>query len=173
MSPLEVTAYVFTIILALAAIVGGFFAYRNIQILREQHRRNTFQALLAEITGQIARRNREIIHHEFKGREKKHWLSIMRNYTEHMQDPEYWEATVKEAIEATIVDMDKLGYFLMRGDPKLIDEAPIWIWTIVSDMWEYLGVLIKHKQGKSLGYAKYFEALVQEAKKRQGKPTAK
>jgi hypothetical protein len=40
-------------------------------------------------------------------------------------------------------------------------------------MWEYLGVLIKHRQRKSLGYAKYFEALAQEAIKHQKKPAPK
>ena len=58
-------AYIATIVLAVAAILAVFFAWRNIGVLREQNRRNTFLSLMVDIAETEAREYRAILHKIF------------------------------------------------------------------------------------------------------------
>jgi len=57
-----IVAAVSTFVLALAAIIGAILALKNLYILREQHRRNTFLNLINEMSNERGRENRAIIH---------------------------------------------------------------------------------------------------------------
>jgi len=72
---------------------------------------------------------------------------------------------LRDAFEETIVCFDKIGFFLLRGDPRLRDEAPVWIWTITKQMWEKLDAYVKYQQNNQHTYGQYFEELSREAQK--------
>ena len=166
-----------TVALASIALIGTIiaglgicFAYRNINVLREQHRRNTFLTLMAEISGQTARDDRKIVYNTLKNLAQKLIVDNIKYYTNKDRVTNSWEERVGHAFEETIVTFDKLGFFLLRGDPKLIDEAPIWLWDITSEMWDYLGRYIEYVQKNEpnrKSYGKYFKELADVAKIRQ------
>ena len=160
-------ANISTIVLAAAAIVAGFLAWRNLGFLREQLRRNTFLSLMNEISSERARENREIIHECVK---PDAYGQFPREIPDLMVFNIPWGRQVggkdvRDAIEDTVSCLDKIGFFLLRrGDPKLKSEAPLLIWTITSEMWEKLGGYVKEAQNRQNGYGKYFEELANEAK---------
>jgi len=58
-------ANIATIILAVAAIVAAYLAIRNIKVLREQNRRNTFFELMSGLADDKARYDRKVLHKIF------------------------------------------------------------------------------------------------------------
>jgi len=155
-----------TVVLAAAAIAAGFLAWRNLGFLREQYRRNTFLSLMNEISSERARENRDIIQVCVKPDADDQYP---REIPDLMVFNIPWGRQVggkdvKDAIEDTVSCLDKIGFFLLRGDPKLKSEAPLSIWTITSEMWEKLGGYVKEAQNRQNGYGKYFEELANEAK---------
>jgi hypothetical protein len=160
-------ANICTIVLAAAAIVAGFLAWRNLGFLREQHRRNTFLSLMNEISNERARENREIIHECVKPNAEGQYpreIPELMVFNVVSWGRQVGAKDVKDAIEETVSCLDKIGFFLLRGDPKLKNEAPVSIWMITSEMWEKLGGYVKEAQNKQGGYGKYFEELANEAK---------
>lgn len=161
-------------VLAGLAIVGGVLAYKNITVLREQHRRNTFLTLLHELAEGRERDNRAKIHEYIKreasGSPSEH-ARYVEAWIEHGRRGERGSVRLKDAIEETIGCLDRVGFFLMRGDPLLRVEAPVWIWTITHEMWEKLGDYVKLRQTTHYGYGQYFEKLADEAKKHPVTPS--
>jgi hypothetical protein len=161
---------VFTFLLFIAAGVAAFLAWRNLGALREQNRRNTFLILLNELAEKDSRNDRAIIHERIHPEEsntpKEHALYI-EILVEKGRKGE--GVAVKDAIEETIARLDRVGFFLLRGDPSLKNEAPEGMWTITSQMWEKLGDYVKLRQETHEGYGKYFEELAEEYKKRKAK----
>lgn len=49
-------------LILLVALVGGYLAWKNIGVLKEQNRRNTFRFLMQDITNTDATKNRDILH---------------------------------------------------------------------------------------------------------------
>ncbi len=166
-SYLTIAAAIGTIILAIAAIIGGILAYKNINILREQHRRNTFLSLMDDLSSESARKNREIVNVCMTPDENGQYLAeIPRNRIWSLMPlgigGQIGMAGVTNAIEQTVNCLDKVGFFLLRGDSKLKNEAPLGVWTITSEMWERLGAYVKHQQQTHSGWGKYFEELFNE-----------
>jgi hypothetical protein len=62
--------------------------------------------------------------------------------------------------------MDRVGFFTLNGDQKLIEEAPVWIWTVTNEMWERLGPYVQLRQKENSGYGQYFEQLHIKAQNR-------
>jgi hypothetical protein len=159
---------VFTFLLFIAAGVAAFLAWRNLGVLREQNRRNTFLILLNELAEKDSRNDRAIIHgrihpeHSTTPKEHARYLEILVERGREGKDIE-----VKDAIEETIARLDRVGFFLLRGDPRLKDEAPEGMWTITSQMWQKLGDYVKLRQETHEGYGKYFEELAEEYRKRK------
>jgi hypothetical protein len=160
-------ADIITFILAVAATVGVIIAKRNINVLREQHRRNTFLSLMDELSEKGTRENRKIIHENIKpiGADRPYHREVVNVWMVHAREGDRRAFRVADAIEETIACLDKVGFFLLHGDPKLKDEAPEWIWTITNQMWEKLGDYVKHRQTSHYGYGKYFEQMANEADK--------
>lgn len=76
----------------------------------------------------------------------------------------------KEAFENTISLFDRMGFFLLKGDASLREEAPVWVWDITNNMWEYLGDYIENRQAmkerRDKNHAKYFKDLAIIAKEK-------
>lgn len=163
---LENTANTCTIVLASAAIAAGILAWRNLGVLREQHRRNTFLSLMNEISNERARENREIIHECIKpDADGRYPTKIPELRVFNLSwGRQIGAKGIKDAIEETVSCLDKVGFFLLRGDPRLKGEAPVSIWTITSQMWEKLGRYVKEGQNRQNSYGRYFEELANEAK---------
>lgn len=166
-SYLTIVADIGTITLAIAAIIGGILAYKNINILRDQYRHNTFLSLMDDLSSESARKNREIINMCMKP-------DANGQYPAKIPIHEVWSlmtwgigqqigsVDVINSIEETVGCLDKVGFFLLRGDTKLKDEAPIWIWEITYEMWGKLSNYVKTKQLSHYAFAKYFEELFNE-----------
>ena len=171
MTGLTIAAGISTIILAIAAITGGALAYKNINVLREQHRRNTFLSLMNDLSSESARKNRKIIHMCMEP-------DANGQYPTEIPTNRIWSLMpwgigeqigmvgVTNAIEETVSCLDRVGFFLLRGDTKLKDEAPVQIWTITSEMWERLGAYVKYQQQTHYTWGKYFEELFNEGLKK-------
>jgi len=166
-------ANVATIVLAFAAIIAGCLAYRNIGILKEQRRIETFLKLIDELTNQKQREYRATVHRLWQGQELIEGLLKEENLGQRIarlidvardkQQQSKLESgsekkiiAQKEAIEGIITSLDKVGFFLLGNPPKLkVDsklknEAPLWIWTITDDMWKQLGCYIEGVQAGSI-----------------------
>lgn len=156
-----------TIILAIAAIIGGILAYININILREQHRRNTFLSLISNLSSESARKNREIINFCMTPDTNGHYLTEIPVNTIWSLMPlgigeQIGMAGVTNAIEETVNCLDKVGFFLLRGDPKLKKEAPLGVWTITNEMWGKLSNYVNNRQRSNYAWGKYFKELYDE-----------
>jgi len=175
MTNLAIAAYISTIILAIAAIIGGTLAYMNINVLREQHRRNTFLSLMNDLSSESARKNRKIIHMCMEPDANGQYptkipTNMIWNLMPWGIGEQIGMVGVTNAIEETVSCLDRVGFFLLRGDTKLKDEAPVQIWTITSEMWERLGAYVKYQQQTHYTWGKYFEELFNEGLKRVAIP---
>ena len=160
---LENWANIFTIVLGVAAIVAGFLAWRNIIILKEQRRIDTFLSLIDQMANQRERDNRAETYglwqykdEPFSGLYSEENIGQrIANFIDHTREIDKRGGAEnklerrlirqRDAIEQTISCLDKVGFFLLGSPPKLKvdhklkDEAPTWIWSIASDMWSKLG----------------------------------
>jgi len=163
-----------TIALVIIAATAAYFAWRDIRTSREQSRRNTFLALLNELALPRSRDNRAKIHEEIKPMSGKKYNEYdVRIWIVHGRAGEKKAERIKEAIEETISCLDRLGFFLLRGDSKMKDEAPEWIWTIAKEMWGPLGAYVKYQQKRHRGWGRYFEELASQADNFLKKPHKK
>ena len=164
---MELAATIFTGILVITAIVGAYFAVRNLSVIREQNRRNTFLALLTELAQPETRANREKVYQSLKIESDLNQIALITGIIEHgresgREDP---EKTLQIAIESTISCMDRIGFFLQHGgDEKLKEEAPDWIWDITIDIWDRVGSYVSHIQKTKPSHGKYFRELAELAK---------
>jgi hypothetical protein len=172
-----------TIILFVLASATMFYAIRTSDIakatekqaganvkmaeeMREQLKLNTFLALLRELSEGEARKNRDIVFTELDPN-KPNLQAIKDSIIEDFTSKNHPEVRhIKDAAEETIARLDRVGFFLLRGDPNLKKEAPEWIWTITSQMWERAEWYVRHRKQSHKGYAKYFEELHGEARQR-------
>lgn len=153
-----------SITLVFIAAVAAYFAWRDIRTSREQNRRNTFLALLNELALPRSRDNRAIIHEKVRPLSDSNYNEYdVRIWIERGRASEANAKGVKEAVEETISCLDRVGFFLLRGDPKMKDEAPVWVWTITNEMWEPLGAYVKYQQQSHYGWGQYFEELALKA----------
>ena len=157
---MNVANLIFTILLTLAAITAAYFTWHNLKILRGQFRDNTFQILLKELAEPSARENRQLIFQHLSPSQqltdtKTRILRGTSSYERH-----------RGAIEETVSCLDRLGFFLLKGDPKLKDEAPEFIWEITSQMWTRTEWYVSHRRQSSKQYGQYFEGLNKEAEER-------
>ncbi len=167
---LTIAAAIGTIILAIAAIIGGILAYKNINILREQHRRNTFLSLMNDLSSEGARKNREIINVCMTPDENGQYLAKIPINRIWSLMPlgiggQIGMAGVTNAIEETVNCLDKVGFFLLRGDSKLKKEAPLGVWTITNEMWDKLGNYVNNRQQSNCAWGQYFKELYDEGNK--------
>jgi hypothetical protein len=102
----------FTGLLVIAAIAGGYIAYRNIRVLREQHRWNTFLNLINEISNERARYNRALIHSIIQP--DSIWPppeEIPKNMVfSHPSLRGTGSEDLEAAVQETIVSFDKVGF---------------------------------------------------------------
>lgn len=160
---------IFTGVLAVAAIIAGILAFRNIGILRKQHRMDTFLSLMNELSSSKERRNRGIIFRYIimKGKDAKYPEGLSLDTIALMEGPieDASGFEITTAIEETVSCLDRTGYFVLKGDPKLKDEAPISIWVISNQMWERLSAYVQVRREHQIDYGRYFEELAKEAYK--------
>jgi hypothetical protein len=127
---------------------------------RGQLKLNTFLTLLSELAESKYRSHRELIHREFPP------TNTANSIKEGILSGNTGYDHIKNAIEETISSLDRIGFFLIKGDPRLKDDAPEWIWTITSQMWARTEWYVQHRKEDSRGYGKYFEELHNEAERR-------
>ena len=157
---MNIANVILTTFLAAAAIVAAIFTWRNLKILRGQFRDNTFQVLLKELAEPQARKNRQTIFNYLSSSEQ------ITNNKEGIIKERIDLKRCKEAIEETVSCLDRVGFFLLKGDPKLKDEAPEFIWEITLQMWTRTEWYVSHQRQSSKQYGQYFEKLNKEAEER-------
>ncbi len=162
-------------VLAVAAIVAGVYAYKNLRVLRERRRYDILVSLINQINDKHERRNRATIHKTWK---TKRWEEKGRNDVgkqildlmdrvwkaqEERTEPDREDVEIKDAIEETVACLDKVGFFLMKGNSKIQNEAPIQIWSIADDMWKKMGSFVEKRHKRREVWGTYFEELGHEA----------
>jgi len=161
----------FTGVLTWAAIYAGALAYKNIVVLKEQRRVDTFLELIGQMSSQRERDNRAVVNSlwddnhliEFSSEEKpaqriariiKHARYLEKQIK--LNGVEQQIIRQKVAVEETISCLDTMGFFLLgnppklKVDPQLKSEAPEWIWSITLDMWHQLGEFVAGVQQGSV-----------------------
>ncbi len=128
--------------------------------MRKQLKLNTFLTLLVELAEKQARENRRLIFQHLPS------STQITNIQEGILRDESSVKRYRDAVEETISNLDRVGFFLIKGDPQLKDDAPEWIWTITSQMWARTEWYVRHRKEGSRGYGKYFEELHNEAERR-------
>ncbi len=151
---------ILTSLLVATAGTALFLAWKNLGILRRQFRYNTFQVLLKELAEPQVRENRQTIFNYLSPSEQ------ITNNKEGIIKESIGHKKQKEAIEETVSCLDRVGFFLLKGDPKLKDEAPEFIWEITSQMWARTEWYVSHRRQNSKQYGQYFEKLAKEAEER-------
>ena len=170
---LENLANVATIVLALFAVIGAFFAIANLWVIRKKYRYDILVSITDQINNREERRNRAAIHSTWS---RSNWNGIDVGENIFSLFSEVWEAEknknqiseekteLKDAIEETVACLDKIGYFLMERDKALQKETPIQIWSIANDMWNKLGTFVEKRHGdRGEVWGLYFQKLGQEA----------
>ncbi|MBM4433234.1 MAG: hypothetical protein FJ025_04470 [Chloroflexi bacterium] len=143
-----------------AAIAAAVVGWHNLKILRKQFKLNTFLSLLSELGEEHSRQNRRLIFQHLPNSNKV--TNIKEGIIRDNPDVQIY----RDALEETIASLDRVAFFLLKGDPSLKDDAPVWIWTITSQMWERTEWYVSHRKKSHKGYGKYFEELAEEARKR-------
>jgi len=157
---MNIASIILTALLVIAAFLAAFFGWKNLLVIRRQLKLNTFLELLRELAEERIRNNREWV---FKHLSTNNQIADLKDSI--LQN----EPTLKihkDAIEETISCLDRLGFFLLKGDPDLKDEAPDWIWTITSQMWVRTKWYVEYRGETSKHYGEYFKRLAEEAEKR-------
>ena len=172
-------AYIATIVLAFFAFVAAMFGIFNLFVLKKKYRYDILVSLTDQVNSKEERGKRAIIHgfwanNNFENESSETGNKILDLFKR------IWEAEkagtaidekerdIKDAIEATVACLDKIGYFLMARDKALKNETPIQIWTIADDMWKKFGTFVGLRRGQE-SWATYFEKLGPEAKRRMAK----
>jgi hypothetical protein len=154
---------------ALIITIGtvAYFMFRETRATNKHNRMNTLLSLLQELGEPQSRHNREMIYDKVKrdGDEKDIKRSARTWATDGKYTSDPFEKSIKEAIEEVTNCLDRVGFCLIGGDPKLKREAPEWIWTVTYDMWGRLGDLIKEERITHPFYGKNFEELYKEAER--------
>jgi len=168
---INIADIILTALLVIAAIFAGYLAWRNLHFLRKQQRHNTFLSLMNELSSESLRKNLEIINFCMEPDANGQYLAEIPINRIWSLLPlgigqQIGAAGVTNSIEEIVSCLDKVGFFLLQGDPKLKDEAPMRIWAITNEMWEKLSAYVKHQQKNHYSYGQYFERLNKEAEKR-------
>jgi hypothetical protein len=154
---------------ALIIAIGtvAYFIFRETGAANKRNRMNTWLSLLQELGEPQSRHNREMIYDKVKrdNNEKDIKRSARTWATDSKYTSDPFEKSMKEAIEEFTSCLDRVGFCLIGGDPKLKREAPEWIWTVTYDMWGRLGDLIKEERITRPFYGKNFEELYKEAER--------
>jgi hypothetical protein len=110
---------VLTSLLAAAAIAAAILAWHNLIILRRQPKLNMYLSLLRELSEGEARKNRDLVFTELDPN-KPNLQAIKDNIIEEFTSKNRSEVRhINEAVEETIARLDRVGFFLLRGDPSL------------------------------------------------------
>jgi hypothetical protein len=149
-----------------AAIAATIIGWKNLKIIRKQFKLNTLLELIRELSAGEGRDNRELVIRELDP-QKTNLQDVKNSIIAYFERKEHTEIRdIKEAVEETIARLDRIGFFLLKGDPTLKNEAPEWIWTITSKIWIRTEWYVTYREKSHRGYAKYFKDLADEAKKR-------
>ena len=180
-------ANVGTIIIAIFAFVGSWFAAGNLFTMGKKYRYDIMVSLVNQIAERSERNNRAKIYQTFKegttAKEIHSWIEAGRkarlSYSDVVRSdivsiidgketikvvekPE--SIDIMNAIEETISCFDKVGFFLYKGGLKLKEEAPLWIWTMSNGLWKRLGAYVVYRQEtEDENWGKYFRELAKEA----------
>jgi hypothetical protein len=172
-----------TILLFLAAVAAGIFAWKNLRayrqqlsVLREGIDLQIFSALIKEISDETASRDRGLVKENIAPGEKVE--EIKRLVSEGRSGKQHIGALSGAAAERTIARLDRVGFFLFGHGNKPRMEPPVWLWTITDDMWKRLGEWVKYRQSAKddqtfwhEGYSLYFQKLAEKARKRRARHT--
>jgi hypothetical protein len=178
-----------TCVLAGAAIVAGILAYRSwressrqSKILSQEAERNTFSALLAEISSTEASFDRGLVRERITPDKTIDEIEGMINKgrtdnEERLSKGKGHSVKVGAAAERTIARYDRVGFFLLpkKDQQKPTIEPPLWLWTHVKMIWDRLGDWVKHRQKPSGSkfshqfYGLYFERLANWEQKNRDK----
>ena len=178
-------------VLAVAAIVAGIMAKMNLnainkQIMATQHQ-NTLTTLfeaIYQMTEVRERNNRGMIARAWsykhfdpndKNAGKKYINDVITRVWQAYDsgtDPNPDDVAIKNAVEETVVCLDKVGFFLRNYNATALkNDIPSWVFSITVDMWNRLGGYIEYRhENKSIkgvpnkkpaepNWGRYFEKL--------------
>ncbi|MDD4875524.1 MAG: hypothetical protein PHQ86_00100 [Dehalococcoidales bacterium] len=159
---INVNSDLVNIISVTGVLLAVFVAWKQLGSINKHNRHAIFLQLLKELGERDKRKSRRLILElyeetnlkdikEIIGDSKKHYYRIKNGRT---SIDEY-----RDAIEETISFLDRLSYFLIKGGNEFIKDAPIWIWTITSQMYEKTDWYIDFREKTHPGYVKYFKEL--------------
>lgn len=165
-------------LLVATAIDASGIALYHLKEIRKQNKLNAFLAILKELAEPETRMNRGLVSllHNEKCKNpnkynqdldaiKNYYHAIPRKYdTTSGKPPEPTE--YKYAIEATVSNLDRVGFFLVKYYPELKDEAPEFIWEITTQMWAKTEWFVSYRRQTSKEYGRYFEKLNKVAEER-------
>ena len=158
-------------VLAISATVTGIFAYRNLRQYREEFRLSTYTLLLREISGEEASRDRSMVRESVKRGELVG--NIKTCVTAFRRNEVTKNAEIGGAVERTIACLDRVGIFLLGDRDKPRIKPPKWLWTMVRDIWERLGIWVEYRQDYAEdeefwqeGYGYYFRRLAEVERQR-------
>jgi len=148
------------------AIWAGTVASRSLNL-------HTFSALLNQISSDEASIDRGRVRKIKISKNKAENINTLKELVKAVRKEKDGENRKKgEAAERTIARLDRVGFFLIGNGKKLKMKPPIWLWTLVKDIWEKLGVWVEYRQTCEKdpdfyhkGYGLYFKKLEDYRKK--------
>lgn len=167
-------------IVATAAAIGALI-YTGKSYRHESSRRSAdiFSALLKEMSSTEASVDRRLVWKINDYRTGTPNVDKLRELVDAVRsERDDGARKMGAAAELTIARLDRVGFFLLADNDKPIIKPPIWLWTIVNDMWKVLGEWVNYRQNKDSpaqyyhkGYGYYFKKLAES--KYNGKYWAK
>jgi hypothetical protein len=161
----------------LAAVFTGWLActaYIELKHIREQMELEAFKSILKEMSDPEVRMDRGIVKENIKRNTKattiKRYIDrvrSMRNENDLEKNKNDNRLRIGQAIERTIVSLDRIGFIVIGDSNKIKTKPPKWVWMMAREYWERLGEWVIYRQeteGSSHGI--YFQKLAEEAQKK-------
>jgi hypothetical protein len=100
------------------------------------------QVISQEVSNEEASKDRSLV----KDIKNPDMEEIKRLVLAGRRDEKTDDAECGKAIERTIAHFDRVSFFLLGNGKKPLIKPPIWLWTLVSEIWEKFGEWIKYRQ---------------------------
>jgi hypothetical protein len=169
----EIVSAIAISVLASTAVVSAIFAAYNLRQFNKNIQLSTYTLLFKELSEERASLDRATIRESVNTGETaeniRKLVAAGRNREVSGRDAE-----VGKAIERTIASLDRVGAFLLGNEKNPRMEPPKWVWTLVRDFWQRLGIWVIYRQENSSdkdfwqeGYGAYFHKLAETEQKRK------
>ncbi|MGD9142791.1 MAG: hypothetical protein PVG61_02980 [Dehalococcoidia bacterium] len=126
---------IITVGVLFAAVWAGITAKRSFHL-------NTFSSLLKELSSEEASIDRGLVK-DIQSNDPSHIKELVDLVR---KDETSRRADLGRAAERTIARIDRVGFFLLGNGDILRAETPIWLWTLVEQIWKKLGIWVTYRQ---------------------------